>query len=409
MTNAIGEQGEQRSCLLGVGRFCTTLPSLIASLTMHEDRTSLLRATTLLARLQAYARPFTMLAVILVTVIAASMHTKVRSFNSNNMGRPDILSSWTQSKEGLWSGSYEFVQITDPQLGMLHGDEDWEKEAALLRLAVQRVNARTDADGQMPKFLVVSGDLINRFPGMTSETRELRARQSVNVQAALSGIDPSIALVLQPGNHDLGQGPPMTKNLDEYRSAYGDDHFSFWVGGVLYLAVNSQHYALDDGLSGDRVALQATRGVHHSWMLAQLAGAAGVATHVVLLSHIPPFVGGERETWGWANWEPEARREVLAAAASAGVHLWLSGHFHGGTVAVSDAKIEVVVSAACGSNINWTCPAGKIAAMRRPDFDNCVGRPQLIANRKVSGLRIFRVTRHAIHHHWEPLGADPTH
>lgn len=38
-----------------------------------------------------------------------------------------------------------------------------------------------------------------------------------------------------------------------------------------------------------------------AWLEQQLAEAKGVATHIALLSHVPPFVGSEDEAYGWAH------------------------------------------------------------------------------------------------------------
>ena len=45
-----------------------------------------------------------------------------------------------------------------PQVGMLHFDKEWREELTMLRLAVHHVNALR------PRFVVISGDLINAFP-----------------------------------------------------------------------------------------------------------------------------------------------------------------------------------------------------------------------------------------------------
>ena len=75
-------------------------------------------------------------------------------------------------------------------------------------------------------------------------------------------LDPSIPLVLQPGNHDVGQNPSAgivaehpavalltralltrallaTGNVAEYCARFGDDYFSFWVGGVKCVPLHS--------------------------------------------------------------------------------------------------------------------------------------------------------------------------
>ena len=50
------------------------------------------------------------------------------------------------------------MQLADPQLGMLHWDKEWSEELTMLRLAIQHVNRLK------PRFLFISGDLINAFP-----------------------------------------------------------------------------------------------------------------------------------------------------------------------------------------------------------------------------------------------------
>ena len=72
-------------------------------------------------------------------------------------------------EEGRWTGSFSFVQLADSQFGMLHKDETWEEEAALLRTAVDHINRL------QPKFVVVCGDLVNAMPD-NQEKQELQAR-----------------------------------------------------------------------------------------------------------------------------------------------------------------------------------------------------------------------------------------
>ena len=92
------------------------------------------------------------------------------------------------------------------------------------------------------------------------------------------------------------------------------------------------------------------------------------ARHVVMLSHVPPFIGCEDEQAGWSNWKHEHRRPMLDAAAAAGVKLWLCGHYHGNAVATSASGLEVVTTSSCGGVINWTLEPGMIATQPFPDF-----------------------------------------
>jgi len=98
---------------------------------------------------------------------------------------------------------------------------------------------------------------------------------------------------------------------------------------------------------------------------------------------------------------------VLKLAAKAGVRLWLSGHYHGNSTAVSRDNVEVVVSSSCGGVINWNKAAAEIATQRFPDFSKVVGEPQVIADANHSGLRVVHVQAEGIRHRWLTLGEVP--
>ena len=288
------------------------------------------------------------------------------------------------AEEGAWRGSYYFVQLADPQLGMLHRDASWQEELALLSLAVEHVNRLK------PRFVVVSGDLINGFPGKPAIPDQVDA-----FKGALAGLDPSIPLVLEPGNHDLGQRPTEAA-VRAYRERFGDDYLRFWVGGVLFVSLNSQVVKAGDGVAARRAA-------HASWA----AEAFETRTkRVVVLSHICPFVGAPDEAEGWANWPLPARRAVLAQATRAGAGLWLCGHLHGNAVA-RHGRLEIVTSSAVGSMVNWTLPPAEIAVMKKPDFRTTVGRPAVVAGPASSGLRVVRVDEGGFRHRWYPLADVP--
>ena len=237
--------------------------------------------------------------------------------NHRARARNHTINGLGLAEEGAWRGSYYFVQLADPQLGMLHRDASWREELSMLALAVEHVNRLK------PRFVVVSGDLINGFPGEPAIPDQVEA-----FKGALARLDPSIPLVLEPGNHDLGQRPTEAA-VHLYQKRFGDDYLRFWVGGVLFVSLNSQ-LVKAPGAPG--------RAAHASWA----AEAFGTrAERVVVLSHICPFVGAPDEAEGWANWPLPARRTVLAQATRAGAGLWLCGHLHGNAVA-RHGRLEIV-------------------------------------------------------------------
>ena len=58
------------------------------------------------------------------------------------------------------SDPWLFVQLADPQLGMLNSDQEdgtWDEETATLAKAVEQINRLK------PKFAIVCGDLVHSF------------------------------------------------------------------------------------------------------------------------------------------------------------------------------------------------------------------------------------------------------
>ncbi|KAL3904518.1 MAG: hypothetical protein SGPRY_011257 [Prymnesium sp.] len=207
---------------------------------------------------------------------------------------------------------------------------------------------------------------------------QVGARQVASIKEALMEVDPTIPVVLQPGNHDIGQCP-TPEDVAQYRSRFGDDYFSFWVGGVFYIAINSQYYCDDSRVKNLREEQEASaapllsvaRGaipIRDAWLEEQFTRKTRGATHVIVLSHVPPFVGKEEEARGWSNWDLDARERVIRMAEKAGVRLWLAGHYHGNATTKSHGGIEVVVTSSCGGIINWTEDAAYVACQRFPDF-----------------------------------------
>lgn len=305
-----------------------------------------------------------------------------------------VFAGLTSDKEAQWSGDYDFIQLADPQLGMLHSDDGWREERTMLLYAIHHINRL------QPRFVLVSGDLINAFPSGSSAAQHVASREVASFKEVFMEVDPSIPLVVQPGNHDIGQ-TPRPEDVARYIECFGDDYFSFWVGGVFYLSINSQYYM-------DSEHTENLRKKQDKWIARELADAArsGKAVHVVVLSHVPPFVGSVDEAQGWANWELEPRRRILAAAQEAGVKLWLCGHYHGNSE-IHVGGLQIVITASCATNINWIRSAEEVATQRRPDFKTSVGDPPLVVDANHSGLRIFRVRKSGIEHRWFSLSSVP--
>lgn len=311
--------------------------------------------------------------------------------NRFRMAQRRTYEGFTQEEEGEWDGDYDFVQLADPQFGMLHFDKSWKEEEAMLRLAVQHVNRLK------PRFLLISGDLSNAFPSGPEAAPEAARRQIASFKEVMQDLDSEIPIVMQPGNHDIGQAP-LPADVQAYTGHFGDDYFSFWVGGVFYLNINSQYYM-------DAAHTQELRQDQDRWIASELARTK--AHHIVILSHVPPFVGHEEEPQGWATWEPEPRKRILAAAEAAQAKIWFSGHLHGNATTHTRHGMEIVVTSSCASTINWIQDAPRVATAERPDFKAAVGAPPVIADPHHSGLRIVRVRKRGFQHRWLALADVP--
>ena len=65
--------------------------------------------------------------------------------------------------------------------------------------------------------------------------------QERSFKKTFKDLDSSIPLVCVCGNHDVGNTPTLD-SIRHYRDKFGDDYFSFWVGGVKFIVINSQYY-----------------------------------------------------------------------------------------------------------------------------------------------------------------------
>ena len=247
--------------------------------------------------------------------------------------------------------------------------------------------------------------------------------------------------------------------MSEYCARFGDDYFSYWVGGVKYVSINSQYYHIlcVDNPEADEMAREQAAWVEEELSASATAGAG----HIVVLSHITPFMGAEDEETGHFNWK-RAPREWMVRLCSQphlpGVRatIWLCGHYHASCMARTQAGTEVVTTGAAGGVINWSkppqatatpprhqaieslasllcrtgllvrahslrttacLPAQRTTACLHPaqvlatqpvfQFMECVSMPPVTCDAFNSGLRVCRVRRDRIDHRFLELNAVP--
>lgn len=151
------------------------------------------------------------------------------------------VNDFTYEKEGEWRGPFWFMQAADTQLGMIDSyinqnkiNPNWDKEKELCKKLVFAANSANPK----PRFLVICGDLVDAYP------ISLKSAQVKDFKSIFSQLHTDIKPICVCGNHDIGNQPTPT-DIEQYRQDFGDDYYSFWVGGVKFITFNSQYF-IDD-------------------------------------------------------------------------------------------------------------------------------------------------------------------
>lgn len=302
------------------------------------------------------------------------------SSTSNSILRAEngVLPGFEESEHSTkWQRDFYFIQAADTQLGLIsnYGDGTittqyphvtWEREIELCKKSVEILNALEPR----PAFFVVCGDLVDAFSDKWPEIRKQQEKDFVDIYKELH---PEIKLVCVCGNHDVGN-EPTRESVETYRQSFGDDHFSFWHGGVHFLVLNSQYYAHSENVPDLAKA-------HDDWLDQQLAESKEKkgSKHVVLFQHIPWFHDSPDEEDDYFNVKSELRKKMLDKLLAAGVRKVFCGHYHRNAGGWYKDELEVVVTTAIGCQIG-------------PD---------------THGMRVVRVTEGEIKHEFHSLEDFP--
>nr|XP_033770708.1 LOW QUALITY PROTEIN: serine/threonine-protein phosphatase CPPED1 [Geotrypetes seraphini] len=257
--------------------------------------------------------------------------------------RDRTFTAFSADDESQWKGPFYFIQGADPQFGLMKawsvgdpdkGGDEWDQEIRLTEEAVQAVNKLNPK----PKFFVLCGDLVHAMPG-----EKWREGQEQDLKNTLKKIDQGIPMVFVSGNHDIGN-TPTPETIAAYCRSWGDDYFSFWVGGVFFLVLNSQ-------LFFDFSKCPELKEAHDKWLNEQLAIAKQKwCKHAIVFQHIPLFLKNVNEDHDYFNIERSLRQDLLERFNKAGIKAVFSGHYHrnaGG----SHNGLDMVVSSAIGCQL----------------------------------------------------------
>lgn len=215
-----------------------------------------------------------------------------------------------------------------------NGGDEWGQEIRLTEQAVEAINKLNPK----PKFFVLCGDLVHAMPG----TR-WRKEQTRDLQRVLKVVDQDIPLVLVSGNHDLGNAP-TAETVEEFCQTWGDDYFSFWVGGVLFLVLNSQFLY-------DASKCPALKQAQDHWLDQQLSIAEQQqCQHAIVFQHIPLFLQSIDEDDDYFNLTKTVRQELADKFTRAGIRAVFSGHYHRNAEGTYQ-NLDMVVSSAIGCQL----------------------------------------------------------
>ena len=299
------------------------------------------------------------------------------------------------------SDPWLFVQLADPQLGMLNSDQDdgkWDEEEATLSKAVEHINRLK------PKFAIVCGDLVHEFPeGVGEKGNDRRkAGQTRSLQSALSRVDSSIGLVCLCGNHDVGN-VPSRKSIRDFRNNYGEDYGLFRCGDHRCVVINSQLVNSKEKFWKDLRPEQCQEVEPVARQQDAWLDSLPPNEPSLIFSHVPPFLFADNEPKGYFNHEPAVRRHLLAQIRRLDKRAkWFTGHFHRNAGGFSE-ELEVVVTSAVGCALAWKVDVQEKDRLGLDGFD----WPRRGCDEARSGLRCVCVHGREVKHKFFALKDVP--
>jgi len=218
-----------------------------------------------------------------------------------------------------------FAIMSDPQFGMYAKDQNFKQETANFEFAIANANRLH------PKFVVVTGDLVNRHGD---------AQQIAEYKRLLKTFDPGIRVYSVPGNHDV-DNVPTPQTIDAYRKAIGPDYYTFKTDEILGVVLNSSLIRSPEADPQDAKKQE-------EWLVKVLQEAkSDTQRQIVVFQHIPYFLKSAEEKDQYFNIPQPARRKYLDLLEAAGVRYVYAGHLHHNAIA-KDGQLTETVTGAVG-------------------------------------------------------------
>ena len=207
------------------------------------------------------------------------------------------------SPDGSTAQSVRIAHLADLHLGSRLAPD----AAANLRRAVDRLN---QLDIQA---VIVAGD-IGVDVGRWKEARSILSKAKVPVYYV-------------PGNHDTNGS-----NVDLYRSVFGDDYYTFALGPVRFVVLNSQflgHVKDPDATAPPPLDPEVEAKADRMYQWLSERSSAGPSAPLIAIQHIPLVASSDFPSSKPYFVVPEPHRSrMLAALRDKGVKQVLYGHWH---------------------------------------------------------------------------------
>lgn len=238
------------------------------------------------------------------------------------------------------SSEFSFVQISDPQFGFTDNNNSISEDSALYEKAVMEINELN------PAAVIITGDLVN------DRTNKAQWNEFQRITSLLK----SRNVYITPGNHDIGQ-EPTDKDLDEFRTMFGYDRFSFTHKKCAFIGFNSNLIKAGPPVLEEE---------QYKWLEKELSKSSG-ARQIFLFCHHPFFINDPDEPEEYFNIKPEVRKQYLVLFEKYGVDAVFAGHLHKNAVAET-GNIKFITTSSAGKQLGKDLPGFRVVKVSGEKF-----------------------------------------
>lgn len=237
-----------------------------------------------------------------VKVVKSKVIRKIKGIDATKVS--DHLPVYVEFKVGKKRPSFNFVQMTDTQIGFFDYNSGCMHSDSLFDAAVKELNRIK------PALVIITGDLVDspREPDFSLQDSIYRAN--------LAKIDTSIEVFDLPGNHDIQ--PYNAAKLEEYEKLRGHSRFSVKRNGSAFIGIDS------DCIKDNVTELE---NAQWEWLEGELA-AAQACDHRMIFLHCPIIRHEIDENEDYFNFPKDKRFKYIELFKKYGVDAVFSGHTH---------------------------------------------------------------------------------